>query len=84
MKHAQTLPPTDPNGKSAVRDSKSKPSRPIMETNTLGDLTFEKFLFSDMGKFSAEIKKTETRMFSPKVPNLKLQYPHLYRNILLK
>lgn len=85
MKHAQTLPPTDPNAKPVARDNKTKHTRPVMETYTLEELTFEKFLFSEMSKFSAEIKRTEKKVFATKVfdPQMHL-YTYLSRNISLR
>ena len=52
--------------KAAQKDTKSK-NRPIAEMNSISDLTFEKFIDSDLNKFTARIVGTEKRVFAAKV-----------------
>ncbi len=52
--------------KAVRKDTKSK-NRPIVEMNSISEITFENFMDSDMGKFTARIVGTEKRVFAPKV-----------------
>ena len=48
------------------KDTKTK-NRPTTEMSSISDITFERFLDSDMNKFTARVVGTEKKVFAPKV-----------------
>jgi len=55
--------------KVSIKDVKTK-DRPIAEMSLISDITFERFMDSDMNKFTARVVGTERKVFAPKVTSL--------------
>jgi len=55
------------NGEKTLSKSQKQRSRPIIEINSVHDLTFESFIDSEMNKFNAKVTGTEKRVFHAKV-----------------
>jgi len=51
--------------KVSIKDVKTK-DRPIAEMSLISDITFERFMDSDMNKFTARVVGTERKVFAPK------------------
>jgi len=55
------------NEDKAIRNDTKSKNRPIVEMNSISEITFERFMDSDMNKFTARIVGTEKKVFAAKV-----------------
>ena len=55
------------NGEKPLLKAHKQKTRQLIEISSINDLSFEKFLDTDMNKFNAKIVGTDKKVFSPKV-----------------